>query len=140
MLERYTEYRIDRLIADYEDNKKALENLKVQLAAIDGFSGGQGGERVQSSPSADVLEKTVIKRVDMSRRVAEYERDLEIYENAWESLTEQEQFILTEFFCKNQSKIMTVEAIRSKYYIQPSRVYDLRREALKRMRKMIFGE
>lgn len=104
------------------------------------FSGGQGGERVQTSPSNNAMDNLIIRREQVQKQIDEYESTLEIYNKAWESLNEQEQFILREFLQKNQSKVMACEMVRQKYFIQPSKIYELRRDALRRMRKLVFGE
>jgi hypothetical protein len=140
MIDKYIDYRVDKLIADYKDNCTTLANLKTQLENMDGFGSGQSGERVQTSPSNNAMDNLIIRREQVQKQIDEYESTLEIYNKAWESLNEQEQFILREFLQKNQSKVMACEMVRQKYFIQPSKIYDLRRDALRRMRKLVFGE
>jgi len=76
MLENYIDYRIDKLIADYEVNKITLINLKTQLEDLDGWSSGNQGERVQSSPSGDGMDKILIRRNQIEGTIAEYEKIL----------------------------------------------------------------
>lgn len=139
MFNKYIDYRTDKLIEDYEDNKITLQNLKSQLEAADGWGGGQSSERVQSSPCGDGMDKLLIRRNQLQGAIEEYEKILDVYDRAWNQLNEQEKFVLTEFLQKNQSKISACEAVRQKYFIQPSRVYDIRREALSHMSKLVFG-
>lgn len=139
MLDKYIDYRIDKLIEDNEDNRITLINLRSQLEAADGWGGGQEGERVQSSPNGDGMDKLIIKKNQLQGAINEYEKMLDIYDRAWNALNDQEKFVLTEFLQKNQSKISACEMVRQKYFIQPSRIYDLRRDALLHMRKLVFG-
>jgi len=55
-------------------------------------------------------------------------------------LNEREQFVLNQFYQKNQSKEMACETVRQKYYIERSMIHNVRKEALCRMQKLVFGK
>ena len=140
MLDKYIDYRIDKLISDYEDNRITLINLKTQLESIDGWGGGQSGERVQSSPSGDGMDNLIIKRNRLQGAIDEYEKILDIYDRAWNTLNEREQFVLNQFYQKNQSKETACEMVRKKYFIERSQTHEVRKDALNHMKKLVFGE
>lgn len=140
MLGRYIDYRTDKLISDYEDNRITLINLKTQLESIDGWGGGQNGERVQSSPSGDGMDNLIIKRNRLQGAIDEYETMLNIYDRAWDALDEMQRFVLTQFYQKNQTSTMAREVINQKYNYEKSTAYTIRDRAKERMNRLMFGE
>ena len=140
MLDKYIDYRVDKLIEDYEVNRITLINLRTQLEEADGWASGERGERVQSSPNGDGMDKLLIRRNQIQGTIDEYEKMFEVYDRAWNALNEREQYVLTQFYQKNQSKEMACEMVRQKYYIERSMAHNVRKEALDRMKQLIWGQ
>lgn len=143
MFEKYIIIDVEAMIADYEDNKATLENLKMQseeLADKDIGSIDYSKDRVQTSPTNDGMINAVILKTEVERKKNSYENDLALYEMAWERLTDKERYILTEFsIYPKREKQNAIDHICDKYAIDTRWAYQLRSDALTKLKTLIFG-
>ena len=59
---------------------------------------------------------------------------------AWKSLSEEEQYILQEFFINDNSKTIAVENIGEKLYLERAQVYRRKDKALNRLSLLLYGK
>ena len=143
MLDRYIIIDIEQMIADYDDNQTSLEAIREQYNEL--CEKGVGSidyakDRVQISPTDDGMANQIARKEDLQEKIDGYTRFFAIYDPAWERLTEQEKYILTEFCkIKYKRKQDAIDNVCEKYGIEVSRAYALRRNALVRFRRLMFG-
>lgn len=141
MLDRYIIIDVEQMIADYEDNKTALEAVIEQYQEIcekDIGSIDYSKDRVQTSPTNDGMINGVIKKDDLKRKLREYDTFFKVYDPAWERLTDKEKFILMSFVSYRR-KQDAIDRICDAYTIEVSQAYRLKNEALNRFRRLMFG-
>lgn len=85
--------------------------------------------------AASIDEIDVLK--ERYRRALEY---MEWFRPAWETLTEEEQFILTEFFLSEGSKIEAVGRIGDRLFLEKSQIYFKKDKALSHLTLLLYGK
>ena len=143
MIEKYLFYDTEQMIADYDDNCETLQSLTEQYAELcekDIGSIDYSKDRVQTSPTNDSMINDLIRKTTLERDMKTYENDLARYDMAWERLTEKEQYILKEFsLYQRREKQKAIDNICDKYNVEVSWVYEMRKNALKRFKMLMFG-
>lgn len=141
MLDRYIIIDVEQMIADYEDNKVTLESITEQykeLCEKDIGSIDYSKDRVQTTPTNDGMINIVVRKEDLQEKINSYNRYFQIYDPAWERLTAKEKFVLTEF-AQHKRKQDAVDSICEKYGIEYTWAYNLKKEALARFKRLMFG-
>ena len=140
MIERYYRYETAKLLQEYNHNKDTLKSLREQYKALDGTTAiDYSLEKVGGTPAADGLENIALRRVDLKKKIGEYEHDLKLIDECLEKLTERERDTLKEFYMVSQSKTDASLNISELYGIEHTAVYNLRRRALNRFETLLFG-
>lgn len=140
MIERYYRYETEKLLQEYNSNKDTLKSLREQYKALDGTTAiNYSMEKVDSTLAADGLENIALRRVDLKKKIGEYEHDLNLIDECLDKLTDQEKDTLREFCLVPQSKTDAMLNIAELYSIERTAVYDLRRRALKHFETLLFG-
>ena len=140
MIERYYRYETARLLQEYNSNRDTLKSLREQYEALDGTTAiDYSLEKVASTPAADGLENVALRRVDLKKKISEYEHDLNLIDDCLDKLTVQERDTLREFYMTSQCKTDAMLNISELYDIERTAVYDLRRRALKHFETLLFG-
>ena len=127
----------------HEENRVALMNLREEYAAItDGLGAvDYGKDRVDGSNDADsgmvnrLLQKEAIK--GRIRMLAQEERQ---YDRAWGALSEDERFVLTEFFQKGRRYTEdAVEAVCNRFHCERRTAFTKRKRAIDRFKRYLVG-
>lgn len=140
MIERYYRYETAKLLQEYNTNRETLKSLKEQYGALDGTTAiDYSLEKVDSTPAADGLENIALRRVDLKKKISEYEHDLDLIDDCLDKLDDREKDTLREFYLADQSKTDAMLNIAELYSIERTAVYDLRRRALKHFETLLFG-
>lgn len=143
MFERYIIIDVEQMISDYDDNKVTLESITEQykeLCQKDIGSIDYSKDRVQTSPTDDAMSNLMALKEDLQEKINGYNRFFMRYDPAWERLTDKEKYILTEFATyPKREKQKAIDHICERYELEVSRVYDLRRDAIARFRRLMFG-
>ena len=140
MIERYYRYETAKLLQEYNTNRETLKSLKEQYKALDGATAiDYSLEKVDSTPASDGLENIALRRVDLQKKIREYEHDLDLIDECLDKLGDREKDTLREFYLADQSKTDAMLNIAELYGIERTAVYDLRRRALKRFEILLFG-
>lgn len=145
MLEKYIDW--DRttieLLRHHEENAVALANLRDEYASLtDGLGAvDYSRDRVASSGEADdgminrYIQKSTIE--EKIKLLAQEERQ---YNRAWAALTEDERRILMEFFQRGRRPSKeAVDTLCELYGYEHRNIYYLRKEALQRFKRLLFG-
>jgi DNA-directed RNA polymerase specialized sigma subunit len=143
MLERYIIYRVDRMIADYEDNKAALEALREDYSEICDGPGGTGvnyeKDRIQEAKD-DAIANWLVRKADIEEKINGYANLLTKFETAWGRLADKERHILTEFYKVGYERRQdAIDAICDRYNIERTQVYRLKDDAIRRLKVLMFG-
>ncbi len=144
MLEKYINW--DRvaieMIRHREENVVALMNLREEYASItDGLGAiDYGADRVSASPENDGMVNRCIQKASIEERIRELVREERQYLRAWEALTEDERRILTEFFQRGRRPAQkATDTLCDVYGYERTKIYGLRRDALKKFKRLLVG-
>ncbi|MEN6622663.1 MAG: hypothetical protein ABFD50_14065 [Smithella sp.] len=143
MIEKYILVDVEQMIVDYNDNKVALESITEQYAEL--CEKGIGAidyskDRVQTTPQNDGIANEVIRGITLERQIHTDKADFIRYDKAWSLLTEKERFILTEFsIYPNREKQTAIDHICERYGIENAQVYNLKKSALLRFKRLLCG-
>lgn len=140
MIERYYRYETAKLLQEYNSNRDTLQSLIEQYEVLDGTTAiDYSLEKVTNTPGADGLENVALRRVDLKKKISEYEHDLNLINDCLDKLTVQERDTLREFYMIDQCKTDAMLNISELYDIERTAVYDLRRRSLKHFETLLFG-
>jgi DNA repair exonuclease SbcCD ATPase subunit len=143
MLDRYIIIDIEQMISDYDDNKVTLESITEQyneLCEKDIGSIDYSKDRVQSSPVEDAMATAMARKEDLQEKINGYTRYFILFDPAWERLTDKERYILKEFsLYPKREKQKAVDHICDRYGVEVAQVYNLKRDALNRFKRLMFG-
>lgn len=140
MIERYYRYETAKLLQEYNTNRDTLKSLKEQYKDLDGATAiDYSLEKVDSTPASNGLENIALRRIDLKKKISEYEHDLDLIDECLNKLEDREKDTLREFYLAPQSKTDAMLNIAELYGIERTAVYDLRRRALKRFETLLFG-
>lgn len=87
----------------------------------------------ESRLAATLDEIDVLK--EQFRRALEY---MEWFQPAWDALTDDEQFVLSEFYLKQQDEAVTV--ICKRFPVERSSAYNKKNRALARLTTLLYGK
>ena len=104
-------------------------------AKITGVPGKHNPKSGEERLAACLDEIDVLK--ERYRRALEY---MEWFKPAWEALSEEEQFILTEFFVNDVSKTEAVANIGEKLFLERAQVYRRKDKALNHLALLLYGK
>ena len=141
MLDRYIIIDVEQMMMDYDDNRTSLEALREQLEELSAKDiGGMdySRERVQTSEITDSMGVNLIRKNDLEMKIGEYETFFKVYDPAWESLNDDEKFVLMAF-CAHQRKQSAADRVCEHYGIEIAEAYRRRNKAVNRFRRLMFG-
>jgi hypothetical protein len=144
MLDRYITYRVDRMIADYEDNKATLEALREDYGEICENLGAKGinyeKDRIQTDVKDDAIANWLVHKAGIEEKINGYANLLTKYETAWNRLTDKEKHILTEFYqIPYERRQAAIDAVCDAYGVDRSQAYNLKNDAIRRFKVLMFG-
>lgn len=144
MFEKYINW--DRvaieMLRQKDENDVALMNLREEYATItDGLGAvDYGADRVNASPDNDGMINRYIQKASIEEKIRELVREERMFSRAWDALTEDERRILTEFFRKSGRPIkQSVDILCDVYGYERTKIYNLRRDALHRFKRLLVG-
>ena len=145
MLEKYIDW--DRtaieLLRHHEETAVALANLRDEYASItDGLGAvDYGRDRVAATKDADdAAVNRYIQKAAIEERIRALLQEERQYGRAWNALTEEERRILTEFFQRGRRPAQeAVNTLCEVYGFERTKVYELRRAALRRFKRLLVG-
>ena len=126
------DYIIQNHRDDLEEARSKLTALpSASLARLSKQMNPQAGE---SRLAASLDEIDVLK--ERYRRALEY---MEWFNPAWDALSEDEQFVLTEFYREDGKQIDSVGNICDRFNIERSSAYNKKNRALARLALLLYG-
>lgn len=143
MLDRYIIIDVEQMIADYDDNKVTLDSIGDQYTELcekDIGSIDYSKDRVQTTPEENAMANSLIRKEDLKANIKELAWFFRVYDPAWHRLTDDEKYILTEC-CKigYRNKQDAMDNICQRFNIEISKAYSMRRKALDRFKRLMFG-
>lgn len=127
------QYIIDHSDEDiYEVETRMTSPHSAKITGVPGKHNPKSGEE---RLAACLDEIDVLK--ERYRRALEY---MEWFKPAWEALSEEEQFILTEFFVNDVSKTEAVANIGEKLFLERAQVYRRKDKALNHLALLLYGK
>jgi len=120
-----------------EDVKQIREQMTALPSAVpNGLPRTKNPHAVETRLAASLDEIDVLR--ERYRRALEY---MEWFRPAWDALTDDERFILTEFFLREDiSKTEAIGNISDRLYIERSWVYKKKDAAIMRLTLLLYGK
>ncbi len=115
MIEQYIDTK--RLLADYNENKRVLQQMRDEYNSTDGTK-AIDYSYIPSGAAADIVLPVVDKRLRIRAKIEDFEQDFALIDKCISALDSDEQAALRAFFMTAQSKAAAVEELRK------SRVYE----------------
>lgn len=145
MLENYIDWDdvAIKALRRHEENRVALMNLREEYAAItDGLGAvDYGKDRVDGSNDADSgMVNRLLQKEALESRIMALSREERQYNRAWGALTEDERFVLTEFFQRGRRYTEdAVEAVCGRYRCDRRTAFRKRKAAIERFKRLMVG-
>lgn len=145
MLEKYIDWDdvAIKALRRHEENRVALMNLREEYAAItDGLGAvDYGKDRVDGSNDADSgMVNRLLQKEAVESRIKTLAREERQYNRAWEALTEDERFVLTEFFQRGRRYTEdAVEAVCNYFNCERRTAFTKRKRAIERFKRLLVG-
>ena len=135
MIQNYLNFNVAKFVSDCYEHKSILPALQEQLDEIDGIKAiDPSRDKVQTSPTNDGLINTMLLRANLAERIADYQRDINLFERACQTLTEDEREAID--ICFNGRNI--ARQCRERH-IEERTLYHRRKRALNKLSKAIAG-
>lgn len=137
--EALKDYTVMKFIV--ENNSCALEETRNRMTAIPSSS-ISAAPNIKNPNIAETRLAASLDEIDVLkeryRRLLEY---MEWFEPAWTALSEDEQFVLTEFYSEDDNRqIDTIGNICERYHIERSSAYNKKNRALERLAMFLYGK
>ena len=129
---------MDYIIRNYSDNLKEVRTQMTNLSSafLSGMPRVRNPHAGEERLAASLDEIDVLK--ERQRRALEY---MSWFEPAWDALTEDEQFVLTEFYLNNyQKQTNAIDSICERYNIERSSAYNRKNRAVARLALLLYGK
>ena len=145
VLEKYINWDevVIKALRQHEDNRVALTNLREEYAATtDGIGAvDYSKDRVDSSTDGDSsMVNRLLQKETLEGKIKALAQEERMYQRAWDSLTEDEQRILTEFFQRGRRPAQeAVDTLCELYGYERPSIYRKRRQALDRFKRLLVG-
>lgn len=142
VIEKYCTYKVDKMLQDYQINRKALELRKQEYKYMDGTKGVTYGDKVSGTKQIDGLPRLAERRIDIENRIRIDEADFKLLDRCISQLPERERIVVEEFYINRKDTDQNpaiIAKLTDKLHLQESRIYDLRRDALEHLTQMIFA-
>lgn len=137
-------FAVQRL-RDYEDRKRAVENLKEQIKALeekytairssttDGMPAHGGNENKRE----EMLIHNIATREELKKNLDIIQHEIAVTEKGLEALDEEEKHILGRFFILREKGY--VERLCDELFVSKTRLYQKKEAALKRFTMVCYG-
>ena len=130
----YQSYCIRRMVEDPALGAFLEMGLSDGLGAVD-----YSKDRVDSTPDDGMINK-YIQKESIKEKIQGLVKEDKQYTRAWEALTDDERRILTEFFQRGRRPAqVAVDTLCDVYGYERTKIYDMRRAALKRFKRLLVG-
>jgi len=127
-------YIIQNHHCEFEEAMERMTSLPSSLP--DGQPRVKNPKAGEARLAASLDEIDVLK--ERYRRALEY---MEWFQPAWDALTEDEQFVLSEFYCGGDSRQTdAVGNICERFHIERSSAYNKKNRALARLALLLYGK
>lgn len=133
-------------IKDYPTMKWIIENTKEDvLNAMEDMTSPKGVsyDSIGGVNNPKSGEERIVKIID---KVTLYEdrfnsakKYMDWFEPAWNNLTEDDRFVLTEFYPRDVRTDSVIETLSEKYHIEKTSVYKKKNRAVDNLKLMLFG-
>lgn len=126
------------ILANHPDDLEEVKERLISLpsSAPTGMPRSKNPHAMESRLAASLDEIDVLK--ERYRRALEY---MEWFQPAWDALTEDEQFVLSEFYVGYEEKqIDTIGNICDRFHIERTSAYKKKNRALDRLTTLLYGK
>lgn len=121
---------IEELLKASENNRRVLKSVKLMKNAIE--------HRLCHELSEDKKTDLILEKQELKKRITLLEYEIEIFDNAWLSLSDDERVILEELYTKcPRDKMAAVYNACDRLGCEQASIYRRKNEALKRFKKLI---
>lgn len=140
MLKKYWEWKfnIEKFLRDYPENKRTLEDKKEALAEIAELK-NQNYDSPPGTPGrGDKVTASAQKAEKIRAQIREMQETIDLYERAYDSLTEEEKIVVKHLYHLPNSHMRTVEFLGKKVlHCDRSTVYRISRNAKDKIMKFM---
>ena len=129
---------MEYILANHTDDLEEVRERLISLpsSAPTGMPRSKNPHAVEARLAASLDEIDVLK--ERYRRALEY---MEWFQPAWDALTEDEQFVLSEFYLSDDGKqIDAVGNICDRFHIERSSAYKKKNRAFERLTILLYGK
>jgi len=129
---------MEHIIQSHPDNLEEVREKMISIpsANLTGLSKQKTPKAGETRLAASLDEIDVLK--ERYRRALEY---MEWFRPAWDTLTEDEQFILSEFFLQEDiSKTEAILNLGEHFHLERAQVYRRKDKALDRLTLLLYGK
>lgn len=134
-----------KVLKDYSSMQFIIENTRDEIKGIQEDMIGCGGPSLSGMPKAhnpQAGEDKIIKALDeidvLKERYRQAIEYMEWFEPAWDSLSEEERYVLEAFYADDVCK-GSVHDICSRYNIERSSAYNKKNRALDKLTLHLYG-
>ena len=133
-----------KVLRDYNSMQFIIENTNDEIKGIQENMVGCGGPSLSGMPKAhnpQAGEEKIIKALDaidvLKERYRQAKEYMEWFEPAWDSLTEEERYVLETFYTDEVKG--SIHDICSHYSIERSSAYNKKNRALDKLTLQLYG-
>jgi hypothetical protein len=129
---------MEYILANHTDNLEEVRERLISLpsSAPTGMPRSKNPHALEARLAASLDEIDVLK--ERYRRALEY---MEWFQPAWDALTEDEQYILTEFFLREDiNKTEAIGNIGERLFIERTHVYRRKDKAIDHLTLLLYGK
>lgn len=141
-IEKYWEWKfnIDKFLRDYPENKRVLEDKKAALAEIADLKTPNYDSPPGTPGRGDRVIASAQKAETIRAQIEECQEMIDLYEKAYNQLTDEEKIIIHYFFHAPGMTSSNVRYLSHKLNYERSRLYQKRRIAMEKMEKYIISD
>lgn len=120
----------EELLKASENNKRVLDSVKLMLKTLE--------HRLSHELTEDDKINVLLEKQELTARIQLLEDEIEVFDNAWGSLSNDERIVLEELYTKcPRDKMAAVYNACDRLGCEQASIYRRKNEALKRFKKLI---
>lgn len=137
-IERLKDY--NKRKASCETIPEQIKSLEMDYASLKGSVADETGIRSGNGKREDALIENIVKREELARNLDIAKKEIDITEKALATLTDEQIKILDKFYIsKKKGDFGHVELLCEELFVERSRVYELKDEALREFTLACYG-
>lgn len=122
---------VEELLKASENNRRVLTSVKLMLNAVE--------HRLAHELSEDKKTDLLLEKKQLVQRIGLLEEELQVFDNAWCALSEEDRIVLEELYTKcPKDKMAAVYHACDRLGCEQASIYRRKNEALKRFKKRIL--